>query len=97
MSQVQPTIYTSQPSTNNLPIDTTALLRHGDSTTAVILAIAVLLWIIRPVMLQRESKPESSEKKPGYSNIFGLALLLWILRPLMLQQNSVSSNKSQKK
>lgn len=59
MSQVQSTTSTSQPGTLTLPIDPTALLQNGNSPTAIILAIAILLWILRPVML-RDS--DSSKK-----------------------------------
>jgi hypothetical protein len=61
MSQTQPTIYTNQPSTTTLPIDPTPLLENGNSPTAIILAIALLLWVLRPVMLPNNSV--SSKKK----------------------------------
>ncbi len=54
MPQAQATIYTSQPSTTTLPIDPTALL-ESNSPTAIILAIAILLWVLRPVMLLQKS------------------------------------------
>ncbi len=54
MPQVQSTIYTSQPSTTTLPIDPTPLL-ESNSPTAIILAIAILLWVLRPVMLLQKS------------------------------------------
>jgi hypothetical protein len=54
MPQAQSTIYTSQPSTTTLPIDPTPLL-ESNSPTAIILAIAILLWVLRPVMLLQKS------------------------------------------
>jgi len=60
MSQVQTMIYTSQPSKYILPIDPMPLLENGDSPTSIILAIALLLWVLRPVMLQQNSR--SSKK-----------------------------------
>jgi len=56
MSQVQTRIYTSQPSKYILPIDPMPLLENGDSPTSIILAIALLLWVLRPVMLQQNSR-----------------------------------------
>jgi len=61
MSQVQPTIYTSQPSTTTLPIDPTPLL-ESNSPTAIILAIAILLWVLRPVMLLQKSGSSNRKK-----------------------------------
>ncbi|MBW4545496.1 MAG: hypothetical protein KME25_13770 [Symplocastrum torsivum CPER-KK1] len=54
MSQAQSTISASQPSTTTLPIDPTPLL-ESNSPTAIILAIAILLWVLRPVMLLQKS------------------------------------------
>ncbi|NES66397.1 MAG: hypothetical protein F6K24_14615 [Okeania sp. SIO2D1] len=44
-------VCTSQPSTNILPIDPTPLLKDGNSPTAIIIAVAFLLWVLRPVLL----------------------------------------------
>lgn len=54
MSQAQSTI--SQPTT--LPIDPNPLL-ESNSPSAIILSIAILLWVLRPVMLP----PNSGKKK----------------------------------
>ncbi len=44
-------VCTSQPSTNILPIDLNPLLENGNSPTAIIIAVAFLLWVLRPVLL----------------------------------------------
>ncbi|WP_426545973.1 hypothetical protein [Dapis sp. BLCC M126] len=44
-------VCTSQPSTNMLPIDLNPLLENGNSPTAIIIAVAFLLWVLRPVLL----------------------------------------------
>lgn len=44
-------VCTSQPSTNILPIDPNPLLENGNSPTAIIIAVAFLLWVLRPVLL----------------------------------------------
>ncbi|NEP81582.1 MAG: hypothetical protein F6K17_35285 [Okeania sp. SIO3C4] len=44
-------VCTSQPNTNILPIDPTPLLENGNSPTAIIIAVAFLLWVLRPVLL----------------------------------------------
>lgn len=46
---------TTQPDLTPLPINPAPLLEHGDSPTAIILAVAVLIWVLRPVMLKQES------------------------------------------
>ena len=56
MFSTQDTISTSQTNTNLLPIDPTPLLKNGSSPTAIIIAIAILLWVLRPVMLQNRKK-----------------------------------------
>jgi len=61
MPQAQPTIYTSQPSTTTLPIDPTPLL-ESNSPTAIILAITILLWVLRPVMLLQNSGSSNRKK-----------------------------------
>ncbi|MBD1926933.1 hypothetical protein H6F74_11830 [Trichocoleus sp. FACHB-90] len=50
--QQQAITYTSQPGTTTLPIDPTLLLQYGNIPTAIILAIAILLWVLRPLMLK---------------------------------------------
>ena len=54
MSQTE-TIITQQPDLSPITIDPTPLLEHGNSPTAIILAIAILLWVLRPVMLKQKS------------------------------------------
>ena len=49
MSQTE-TIVSQQPDLTPITIDPTAIVEHGDSPTAIILAIAILLWVLRPVM-----------------------------------------------
>ena len=44
-------VCTNQPSTNILPIDLNPLLEHGNSPTAIIIAVTFLLWVLRPVLL----------------------------------------------
>lgn len=56
----QPQTIITQPDLTPVSIDPTPLLEHGNSPTAIILAIAILLWVLRPVMLQQKS---SSSKK----------------------------------
>ena len=53
MSQPQ-TIISQQPDITPITIDPTPILEH-DSPTAVIMAIAFLLWVLRPVMLKQKS------------------------------------------
>jgi hypothetical protein len=74
MSQVQSTIYTSQPSTTTLPIDPTPLL-ESNSPTAIILSIALLLWVLRPVMQQQKSGSSESESDRS-SFVKGLTTIL---------------------
>lgn len=50
--QTQLGLHTEQPMLAPIPIDPSHLLEHGDSPTAIILAIAILLWVIRPVMMK---------------------------------------------
>ncbi|MBD1927966.1 hypothetical protein H6F74_17190 [Trichocoleus sp. FACHB-90] len=61
MSQLQPIMYTSQPSSTTLPIDPTPLLQ-SNSPTAIILSIAIVLWVLRPVMLQQNSGTSNKKK-----------------------------------
>ena len=56
MLSKQNILCTSQPNTNILPIDPTPLLKNGNSPTGIILAVAVLLWVLRPVMLQNQKQ-----------------------------------------
>ncbi len=49
----QPQTIITQPESTPIAIDLNPLLEHGDSPTAIILAIAILLWILRPVMLKQ--------------------------------------------
>ncbi|MEO0834676.1 MAG: hypothetical protein AAFY16_01545 [Cyanobacteria bacterium J06642_3] len=58
MSQLETIM--SQLDLTPLSIDLTPLLEHGDSPTAIILAIAILLWVLRPIILKQKS---SSSKK----------------------------------
>jgi len=53
MSQSQPQTIITQPELTPVTVDLTPLLEHGESPTAIILAIAILLWILRPVMLKQ--------------------------------------------
>ena len=46
MSQPQ-TIATQKPDLTPVLIDPTPLLEHGNSPTAIILAIAILIWVLR--------------------------------------------------
>ena len=57
MSKEQATISTSQTNPTTPPIDPTPLLQYGDNPTAIILSIAILLWVLRPVMLRQQSNP----------------------------------------
>ncbi|MEQ8961049.1 MAG: hypothetical protein RLP02_24525 [Coleofasciculus sp. C2-GNP5-27] len=57
MSKEQATISTSQANPTTPPIDPTPLLKYGDNPTAIILSIAILLWVLRPVMLRQQSNP----------------------------------------
>lgn len=57
----QTTIISQQPDLSPITIDPTAIVEHGDSPTAIILAIAILLWVLRPVMLNQKS--DSSKKE----------------------------------
>ncbi|NJO40227.1 MAG: hypothetical protein HC865_06030 [Cyanobacteria bacterium RU_5_0] len=59
MSQVQLKTYTSQPSTTTKPIDPAWLLEYN-TPASIILSVAFLLWVLRPVMLQNSG---SSKKK----------------------------------
>jgi hypothetical protein len=54
-------ISTSQASSTTLPIDPALLLQNGNSPTAIILSIALLLWVLRPVMQQQKSGASESE------------------------------------
>ncbi|MEQ9553360.1 MAG: hypothetical protein RIM23_27515 [Coleofasciculus sp. G3-WIS-01] len=54
MSKEQATISTSQTNPTTPPIDPTPLLQYGDNPTAIILSIAILLWVLRPVMLRQQ-------------------------------------------
>ena len=56
----QPQTIVTQPDLTPITIDPTSIIEHGDSPTAIILAIAILLWVLRPVMLKQKS---SSSKK----------------------------------
>ena len=53
MFSKQNILCSSQPNTNILPIDPTPLLKNGNSPTGIILAVAFLLWVLRPVMIQK--------------------------------------------
>ncbi|MEW6492364.1 MAG: hypothetical protein AB1589_07615 [Cyanobacteriota bacterium] len=66
MPQVQSTIATSQTNTTIPPIDPTPLLQ-SNSPTAIILSIAILLWVLRPVMMQQKSG--SSESESDHSSL----------------------------
>ncbi len=61
MSQSQSMISTSQANSTTPPIDPTVLLQNGNSPTAIILSIALLLWVLRPVMQQQKSGSSESE------------------------------------
>jgi hypothetical protein len=61
MSQSESMISTSQANSTTLPIDPTVLLQNGNSPTAIILSIAILLWVLRPVMQQQKSGASESE------------------------------------
>ena len=39
----------TQPDLTPITIDPTPIVEHGDSPTAIILAIAILLWVLRPL------------------------------------------------
>ncbi|MEH2408776.1 hypothetical protein [Nostoc sp.] len=81
MSQAQPII--SQPTTT-LPIDPIPLLQ-SNSPSAIILSIAILLWVLRPVMLQQKSdtseKSAVSERKPTHFGKRAIAFLMQVLKP----------------
>jgi hypothetical protein len=51
--QTQSKLQTEQPLLTPIPIDPNYLLKHGNSPTAIILAITILLYVIRPVMMKR--------------------------------------------
>ena len=55
----QPQTIITQPDLTPVPIDPTSLLEHGNSPTAIILAISILLWVLRPVMLKQKSGSSS--------------------------------------
>jgi len=75
MSQVQPTIFASQTNTTIPPIDPTVLLQNGNSPTAIILSIAILLWVLRPVMQQQKSgSSESESDRPSLAKKVGTIL-----------------------
>jgi hypothetical protein len=61
MSQAKSIISTSQAIPTTPPIDPTVLLQNGNSPTAIILSIALLLWVLRPVMQQQKSGSSESE------------------------------------
>jgi hypothetical protein len=61
MSQAKSMISTSQASSTTPPIDPALLLQNGNSPTAIILSIALLLWVLRPVMQQQKSGASESE------------------------------------
>lgn len=63
MSQSQ-TTYTNQSNTTTLPIDPTPLLQYGNSPTAIILSIAILLWVVRPVMQQQKANTADAQNQP---------------------------------
>ena len=48
----QPQTIITQTDLTPVPVDPTPLLEHGNSPTAIILAISILLWVLRPVMLK---------------------------------------------
>jgi hypothetical protein len=52
--QTQSKLQTEQPLITPIPIDPNYLLKHGNSPTAIILAITILLYVIRPVMMKRK-------------------------------------------
>jgi len=87
MFQSQIKAYTSQPSTTNLPFDPIPLLQ-SNSPSAIILSIAILLWVLRPVMLQQKSdtyeKSASFENKPAH---FGKRAIAWLIRALNLDSS----------
>ncbi len=50
--QTQSKLQTEQPMLTPILIDPNYLLKHGDSPTAIILALTILLYVIRPVMMK---------------------------------------------
>jgi hypothetical protein len=75
MSQAQSMIATSQANSTTPPIDPTVLLQNGNSPTAIILSIALLLWVLRPVMQQQKSGASESESdRPSF--VKGLTTIL---------------------
>jgi hypothetical protein len=81
MPQAQSTIYTSQPSATTLPIDPTPLLQNGNNPTAIILSIAILLWVLRPVMQQQKSGTSESENERPSLIKGAIAILSRVLKP----------------
>ncbi|MBW4631474.1 MAG: hypothetical protein KME30_06100 [Iphinoe sp. HA4291-MV1] len=83
MSQAQTTKTTVSQPTNSVPIDPTPLLQ-SNSPTAIILSIAILLWVLRPVMLQQRSddsdKFGDSENKPTSFPKRAIAVLVRALK-----------------
>ncbi|MEQ8970591.1 MAG: hypothetical protein RIE73_09360 [Coleofasciculus sp. C1-SOL-03] len=72
MSQSPAPISTSQANPTTPPIDPTPLLQYGDNPTAIILSIAILLWVLRPVMLRQQSNPgETSRSTQGKYTALG--------------------------
>jgi hypothetical protein len=72
MSKEQATISISQANPTTPPIDPTPLLQYGDNPTAIILSIAILLWVLRPVMLRQQSNPgETSRSTQGKYTALG--------------------------
>ena len=51
--QQQPMIYTSQPESPQMILDPSLLIEHGNSPTAIILSIAILIWVLRPVLMRQ--------------------------------------------
>ncbi|MEH2056712.1 MAG: hypothetical protein V7K97_11280 [Nostoc sp.] len=84
MSQSQIKTHTSQPSTTSIPFDPIPLLQ-SNSPSAIILSIAILLWVLRPVMLQQKSytseKSAASESKPTRFGKRAIAFLMQVLKP----------------
>jgi hypothetical protein len=75
MPQAQSMISTSQAIPTTPPIDPTVLLQNGNSPTAIILSIAFLLWVLRPVMQQQKSgSSESESDRPSLAKKVGTIL-----------------------
>lgn len=72
MSQAQSMISTNQANPTTPLIDPTVLVQNGNSPTAIILSIAILLWVLRPVMQQQKSgSSESENDRPSLVKNFG--------------------------